>query len=100
MGLLNYYGRFIPNLAALLHSLHVLLQHKQKWKWTKECTNVFQKAKKQLSSAPVLARYDPQLPLQLAGNASSRGVDAVLSHKYPDGSERPTAYASRTSLAT
>ena len=63
LGLLNYYGKFIPNLAALLHPLHVLLQHKQKWKWTKECAKVFQKAKQQLSSAPVLPHYDPQLPL-------------------------------------
>ena len=98
MGLLNYYGKFIPNLAALLHPLHGLLQHKQKWKWTKEYAKVFQKAKQQLSSAPVFAHYDPQLPLQLAGDASSYGVGAVLSHKYPDGSERPIAYVSRTLL--
>ena len=98
MGLLNYYGKFIPNLAALLHPLHGLLQHKQKWKWTKEYAKVFQKAKQQLSSAPVFTHYDPQLPLQLAGDASSYGVDAVLSHNYPDGSERPIAYVSRTLL--
>ena len=98
LGLLNYYGRFIPNLAALLHPLHALLQRTKKWKWTKECADVFRNAKKQLSSAPVLAHYDPQLPLQLAGDASSYGVGAVLSHRYPDGSERPVAYASRTLL--
>ena len=98
LGLLNYYAKFIPNLASLLHPLHSLLQHKKTWKWTKECKEVFRKAKEQLSSAPVLAHYNPQLPLQLAGDASSYGVGAVLSHKYPDGSERPIAYASRTLL--
>ena len=98
LGLLNYYAKFISNLASLLHPLHSLLQHKKTWKWTKECKEVFRKAKKQLSSAPVLAHYNPQLPLQLAGDASSYGVGAVLSHKYPDGSERPIAYASRTLL--
>ena len=46
----------------------------------------------------MFAHYDPYLPLQLAGDASSYGVDAVLSHKYPDGSERPIAYVSRTLL--
>ena len=98
LGLLNYYAKFIPNVASLLHPLHTLLQHKRTWKWTKECAEVFSKAKQQLSSAPVLAHYDPQLPLQLAADASSYGVGAVLSHKYPDGSERPIAYASRTLL--
>ena len=98
LGLLNYYAKFIPNVASLLHPLHTLLQHKRTWKWTKECAEVFSKAKQQLSSAPVLAHYDPQLPLQLAADASSYGVGAVLSHKYPDGSERPITYASRTLL--
>ena len=44
----------------------------------------------------MLAHYDPQFPLQLAWDASSYGVGAVLSRKYPDGSERPIAYASKT----
>ena len=100
LGLLNYYTKFIPNLASLLHPLHSLLQHKKAWRWTKECKEVFRKDKEQLSSAPVLAHYKTQLPLQLAGDASSYGVGAVLSHKYPDGSERPIAYASRTLLSS
>ena len=54
------------------------------------------KAKQCLTSAPVLAHYDPTLPIILAGNASAYGVGAVISHSYPDGSERPIAYASRT----
>ena len=49
-----------------------------------------------LISAPVLAHYDPKLPLQLAADASAYGMGAVISHRYPDGSESPFAYASRT----
>ena len=41
----------------------------------------------------VLAYYDPQLPIQLAGDASSCGIGAVLSHVLPDGSEKPVLYA-------
>ena len=39
-----------------------------------------------MDSAGVLAHYDPVLHLKRA----------VLGHAYPDGSERPIAYASRT----
>ena len=44
----------------------------------------------------MLAHYDPKLPLKLAGDASAYGIGAVLSHVFPDGGERPVAFASRT----
>ncbi len=49
-----------------------------------------------MSKAPVLAHYDPNLRIQLAGDASQYGVGAVLFHILPDGSEHPIAFASRT----
>ena len=91
--LLHYYGKFMPNLASLLHPLNTLLQSGVKWSWSADCEKVFQKAKELLMTTPVLAHYDP---LQLAGDASAYGMGAVISHLYPDGSERPVAYASRT----
>ena len=94
LGLLNYYGKFIPNLASLLHPLHQLLKKDQKWQWSQKCSEAFVEAKKKMTSAPVLAHYDPKLPIVLAGDASAYGVGAVISHSFPDGSERPIAFAS------
>ena len=85
LGLLNYYAKFIPNLASLLRPLHVLLQTDKSWHWSKECSTAFSKAKGLLSSAPVLAHYEPSFKLCLAGDASVYGVGAVLLHVYPDG---------------
>ena len=65
LGLLNYYAKFLPNLASVLHLLHWLLRGNQQWKWTDECEAAFQQAKKDLVDAPVLAFYDPDLPLIL-----------------------------------
>ena len=88
----------------MIHSLNALLRQGVQWKWrqgvqwkwTQECAEAFRQAKQSLSSEPVLAHYNPQLPLRLAGDASCYGIGAVLSHQYPDGTERPIAYASRT----
>ena len=96
LGLLNYYGKFIPNLATVLHPLNSLLRADTKWVWTKECGEAFNQAKLKLTSAEVLAHYDPMLPISLAADASAYGVGAVISHTFPDGSERPIAFASRT----
>lgn len=47
-----------------------------------------------MSSSRVLTHYDPKLPLNMAADDSAYGVGAVLSHVFPDGSERPIAFAS------
>ena len=100
LGLLNYYAKFLPDLASLLHPLHMLLRAKQLWHWSKACEQAFQKAKKRLVEAPVLAHYDPELHIVLAADASAYGVGAVISHKFPNGSERSVAFASRTLSAS
>ena len=96
LGLIHYYGKFMPNLATVLHPLNQLLRADTKWKWTSDCTEAFEAAKKMLASAPVLVHYNPELPLRVAGDASSYGIGAVMSHVFPDGTEHPVAFASRT----
>ncbi|XP_048854231.1 uncharacterized protein K02A2.6-like [Brienomyrus brachyistius] len=96
LGMLNYYGRFIPDLATVLKPLNELLNKEKKWQWTSACESAFQEAKTRLVSQEVLTHYNPELPLRLACDASPYGVGAVLSHIMPDGEERPIAYASRT----
>ena len=96
LGLINYYGKFIPNLATILRPLNVLLQVNKVWKWSPECAKAFQETKDQVISAGVLTHYDPSLPITLAADASAYGVGAVISHVFSDNTERPIAFASRT----
>ena len=96
LGLINYYGRFVENMATVLSPLHELLHAGVAWKWTLECEEAFQAAKKHLLSEQVLVHYDPRLPLRLACDASPYGVGAVISHVMHNGEERPIAFASRT----
>ncbi|XP_051782565.1 uncharacterized protein K02A2.6-like [Erpetoichthys calabaricus] len=96
LGMLNYYGRFIPDLSTILKALNELLNKEKQWQWTSACESAFQEAKLLLVSQDVLTHYHPELPLRLACDASPYGVGAVLSHVMPDGKEKPIAYASRT----
>lgn len=96
LGLINYYRKFSPNLASHLEPLNALLRKGAKWKWSDSCSQAFSTAKEFLTSAPVLAHYDPSLPMKMAADASVYGVGAVISHVYPNGEEKPIAYASRT----
>lgn len=96
LGLLNYYGKFIPNLATPIHPLNQLLHEDVTWKWDSECAQAFAMAKQVLTSSKVLVHYDPTLPITLAGDASAYGIGAVISHTLPDGTEHPIAFASRT----
>ena len=100
LGLIHYYGKLMPNLSTLLHPLNELLKADSKWNWTDACDVAFKEAKKLLASAPVLAHYNPSLPICLAGDASAYGIGAVISHILPDGTERPVAYTSHTLSST
>ncbi|XP_055908516.1 uncharacterized protein K02A2.6-like [Eupeodes corollae] len=96
VGLINYYGRFLKGLSTILYPINNLLKDKVFFYWDEDCEKSFQSVKKQMQSDVILAHYDPKLPLILATDASPYGVGAVLSHVYPDKSERPIQYASQT----
>ncbi|KAJ8356525.1 hypothetical protein SKAU_G00193190 [Synaphobranchus kaupii] len=58
LGLLNYYGRFIPNLSSLLQPLHKLLHQDKTWKWTASCQEAFEKAKERWALLLSAHAYD------------------------------------------
>ncbi|XP_052814094.1 uncharacterized protein K02A2.6-like [Mya arenaria] len=100
LGVLNYYHKFLPNLATVVSPLNALLQKNQKYKWSDECDRAFNDSKRLITSEPVLTHYNPELPVRLATDASPVGISGILSHVMPDGSERPIAFASRSLTKT
>ncbi|KAL0880304.1 hypothetical protein ABMA27_002756 [Loxostege sticticalis] len=96
LGLLNYYGKFIPKLSIILQPLHELLKKGVNWNWSTECNKAFNEAKQALTCDRVLAHYEEGRPLVLSVDSSAYGLGAVLAHRYPDGSERPVSCVSRT----
>ena len=96
IGMVQYYARFVPNLSHQLRPLLELLVKGKKWTWGRRQQDAFKAVKQELLSNRVLTHYSQDLPLSLACDSSAYGIGSVLSHKMPDGSERPIAYASRT----
>ena len=94
--MINFYGKFLPNLSSLLEPLHKLLLNDTRWKWSKRQQEAFRAAKDLLRSSRLLVHYDPEKEIVVSGDASPYGVGAVLAHTMEDGSEKPIAYASRT----
>ena len=83
-------------MATVVHPLNRLLLDNAPWKWSIQCQETFRKLKDILKCAPLLAHYDPAKPVQLAVDASSFGLGAVLSHVTVDQEEQPITFASRT----
>ncbi|GFN87707.1 hypothetical protein PoB_001421300 [Plakobranchus ocellatus] len=96
LGLVNYYHKWLKNVAHIAKPLYNLLQDNKHFSWSTECQKALETIKSMVASDKVLMRYDPDLPLRLATDASPYGLGAVLSHVTREGDERPIAYASRT----
>ena len=96
LGLLNYYHRFLPDLATVVKPMHELLEKQRKFVWSKECDASFERSKQLLTSQQCLTHFDPRLPLLLATDASPWGISGILSHIMPDGQEKPIAFASKS----
>ena len=96
LGLLQYYSRFISNLAAVAAPLYALERKGAEWRWESPQQRAFERTKDLLMTAPVLEHFDPAKQLVLTVDASPYGLGAVLSHPAPTGGDLPIAFASRT----
>ena len=89
LGFVNYYHKFLLNLATKLQPLHSLLKQDTPWHWKKEQeTGFYTRVKSMVASDTVLTHYNPEKELRLATDASAYGLGCVLSHVMPDGSDR------------
>lgn len=98
--LINYYHKFLPNLATVVKPLNELLHKDKKWSWTPHCSQAMESVKQLLTTSRVLVHYDTALPIKLDADALQYRLGAVISRILPDGDEKPIAFASRTLSAS
>ena len=95
LGLSSYYRKFIPDYARVARPLTRLLRDDGNFQWMDDCDDAFLALKDSLSSAPILAYPNWDLPFLLKTDASNYAIAAVLSQVHDDGLERVVSYASR-----
>ena len=100
LGLLTYYGKFLPNLLTRLAPLYKLLSKKKPWEWTSAQGKMFNESKELLMSLQLLVHYDSKHLLLLACNISAYSIGVVLAHQIPDGLEKPIGHSSCTLNST
>ncbi|XP_049522663.1 uncharacterized protein LOC125945132 [Dermacentor silvarum] len=94
LGLVNYCGWFIPNLAHLTQPLRKLAAKGEDWCWTDIQQDALDELKRKLSEATALAYFDPGKDITLIVDAAPHGLGAILTQT--SGSEtRVVAYGSR-----
>ncbi|KAL1277069.1 hypothetical protein QQF64_023742 [Cirrhinus molitorella] len=101
LGLISWYSKFLPNFASVAEPLRVLLRDTSDadFEWTDSADCSFKALKELLSRSPVLALFDPSLPIIVSTDASDYGLGGVLTQMHPDKVERTVAFAFRTLTA-
>ena len=94
LGLSSYYRKFVPSFAVLCRPLYNLTKSDNDYVWTLAHTEIFEKLKNILTTAPILAHPDFTKVFHVHTDACLDGLGAVLS-QFVDGQERVIMYISR-----
>ena len=99
LGMLNFYRRFLPNIAGVLRPLTDALTGAPKHlTWTDRMTSSFREAKVRLARATLLFHPQSNAQLTLRTDASKRAIAGVL-HRVVGGQEQPLAFFSQRMTA-
>lgn len=98
LGLVNFVGRYVPNMATNTETLRAMLRENS-MTWTEVRKKAFENLKQTLLKAESLAFYDVKAKSILYTDASPTGLGAILVQVH-DGVEKVVAYASKSLTPT
>lgn len=95
LGLCQYFKRFVPSFSIIARPLNNLTKKDVPFDFGKECQEAYERLRDALTTAPILAIYDPKRETELHCDASSRGFGAVLLQRGDDRKLHPVSYYSK-----
>ena len=95
LGMCSYLGKFSGKIAELEKPLGILQKKTSEWCWGPHQIESFEKVKKEIASAPVLAKYSLTAPHRITSDASYHTLGAAILQMNNNGEWQPVAYASR-----
>ena len=96
LGMVNFLGRYVQDLAKYTAPLNELLRKENVWSWGQSQMKAFDDVKRIISTTPVLMFYDVDKDTAVCADARGFGLGAVLMQQDETDQWRPVAYASRT----
>ncbi|XP_064646192.1 uncharacterized protein LOC135499377 [Lineus longissimus] len=72
LGLVTYFGKYLPNLSDITSPLRQLLPEDAEWAWLKQQSDAVAQLKTMLTTAPTLKFYDVTKPVTLTVDAETR----------------------------
>ena len=85
LGMINQLGKFSENLADKTKPIRELLEKRNAWFWGDAQQKAFDELKKDITSMPILAHFDPKRETVVSADASAYGIGSVLKQKQDDG---------------
>jgi transposase InsO family protein len=79
IGLTSYYRRFVPHFSSIAAPITSLTQKDKLWEWGEPQQKAFNKLKRLLTSAPILAHFDPTRETIIQTDASHFGWGFIIS---------------------
>ena len=95
LGSINFYRKFVSNLALHVRPLMDLINKKNKWKWEKEEQKAFDDVKRFLTSYPILRIPDFNRMFILDCDASEKAIGAILGQNDDNNDRYACEYESR-----
>ena len=78
LGLINYVGKFLPDLSNRTQSVRTLLKKDTVWTFDANHKKELDELKQLITKDPILKVFVEQLPTKISCDASSTGLGAVL----------------------